>query len=620
MSFFPFEKIRSGQKEFMDDVKKTIDSGSILLADASTGIGKTAAVLAPTLEYAVENNKVIFFLTPRHSQHAIVVETIKKINEQPENIRQIIVADIIGKKWLCNQEAVDVLPSSDFFEYCRRIKEQGKCAFYSNTIHDQKYTKTAYACLNNLKKIPHHAEEIKNICKNTCPYEVALMLAKDSNVIIGDYYHFFSLVRDQMLARIKRDLKDIILIVDEAHNLPSRLRDLLSYKISTTTTHYATKEAVEYQEELDDEIIKCIDYVDNILKKMYKQDSFVTKEQFMRVVQQEYDFSDMITLFMNSAEVVRDYKKRSSIGTLAVFMTAWSGENNGFSRIIEKEFSRGKNSISLNYNCLDCSIPANPVFNGVHSAVLMSGTLRPVDMYINLLGLNSRNSMYKSYQSDFPPENRINISVPEVTTKYTERNDLQYRKISDYINKFCAKISGNTAVFFPSYDIRNNVSQFIETDKAVFLEEPETTKQEKTLLYKDFIESHREGALLLGVQAGSMSEGVDYYGDALSAVIVVGVALEKPTLHTQALIDYYNQKFGKGWDYAYVYPAVLKALQTAGRCIRSETDRGICVFMDKRFHWSTYRKLFPSGMNIQVVANSDELAKAAERFFADKKL
>jgi len=97
MSFFPFEKIRSGQKEFMDDVKKTIDSGSILLADASTGIGKTAAVLAPTLEYAVENNKVIFFLTPRHSQHAIVVETIKKINEQPENIRQIIVADIIGK-------------------------------------------------------------------------------------------------------------------------------------------------------------------------------------------------------------------------------------------------------------------------------------------------------------------------------------------------------------------------------------------------------------------------------------------------------------------------------------------------------------------------------------------
>ncbi len=595
MKFFPFDQIRSGQREFMNDVSSCLSAGQHLLADAPTGIGKTAAVLAPAIDYAINNDKVVFFLTSRHSQHRIVIETVRKMKDKGA---EIIAADIIGKKWLCNQPAVDTLPMPDFFEYCKRMKETNRCEFYNKTFENQKFTKSAYACLHDVKKEPRHAEEIKDIARNHCSYEIILRLTKESNLIIGDYYHVFSIIRDQLLGRMKKDLKDCVVIIDEAHNLPERIRRLLSQRISTLSLYHANNEAKELE---DEELVRKISFIKSSVNEHHSgEDRFVKKDELITKINNRYDYFDLITNLTEAADIVRDEKKKSFIGGIANFLQSWPGNDEGFARIVKQDIVRNKKVIALHYDCLDPALMTKDIFDGIHSSVLMSGTLRPAEMYSDVLGIDPSRTVYKEYKSDFPKENRLNIAIPDVTTKYTERTDQQYMLIANYINRCISKIPGNIAVFFPSYKIRDIVMELLKTDKILFIEEQGMTKKEKNILYETFITSHKEGGLLLGAQAGSYAEGTDYPGEALSAVIVVGIALERPTLKVHALIDYYNKKFGKGWDYAYVYPAVLRALQTSGRCIRSETDRGVCIFMDKRYLWNNYRKLFPKDLSIEV--------------------
>ena len=164
-SFFPFKKIRPGQKEFLNDVNLCLANKKILLAHAPTGIGKTAAVLAPALKYALDNEKIIFFLTPRHSQHLLAIETLKMIKNSSDE--DFIAVDLIGKKWLCPVPYIDKLSNSDFAEYCKIMRKDKKCVFYKNTTKDGKLRKKARNVIRNLKiKQPLHTEDVYYYCKD----------------------------------------------------------------------------------------------------------------------------------------------------------------------------------------------------------------------------------------------------------------------------------------------------------------------------------------------------------------------------------------------------------------------------------------------------------------------
>jgi DNA excision repair protein ERCC-2 len=120
-------------------------------------------------------------------------------------------------------------------------------------------------------------------------------------------------------------------------------------------------------------------------------------------------------------------------------------------------------------------------------------------------------------------------------------------------------------------------------------------------MVKENLEEHKaKGAVLLGVMGGSFSEGIDLPGDLLNGVVVVGIPLERPTLSVQSLIDYYDERFHRGRDYGYNFPAMIKVMQSAGRCIRSENDRGVVVFIDDRFLWKNYRDIFPKSWQFTV--------------------
>jgi DNA excision repair protein ERCC-2 len=224
---------------------------------------------------------------------------------------------------------------------------------------------------------------------------------------------------------------------------------------------------------------------------------------------------------------------------------------------------------------------------------MMSGTLTPMEMYKDILGFEKAELV--EFGSPFPKENRLNMILPITTTKFSERNEAQFKKIAEICAELSNIIPGNIILFFPSYYIRDRVNRhFINLcRKSTFTEQPNLSKDDKKELLEKFKGFRKSGAVLLAAVSGSFGEGIDLPGDYLNAVVVVGLPLSVPDLETKALIRYYDELFSKGWDYGYVFPAMNKVMQNAGRVIRSETDRGAVILLDERYSWHQYNRCFP---------------------------
>lgn len=590
---FPFQEIRKGQEDLINDVYESVKNGKNLIANAPTGLGKTIGVLYPAVKYAIENKKTVFFLTPRHSQHVLAIDTLKKMKEKMD----FVACDIIGKKWLCPVEGIDKLSSGDFTEYCKQMRSEERCPYYKNTIKKHDLTEKAQdAMVKIFREQPIHSENIKDLCPRLCSYEISAKLAEKSNVIVCDYYHIFAPIGEVLLKRLNKKLEDCVIIVDEAHNLPDRIRNLMSVKISSFNLKAAMKEAGENEmNEIYDHLRILNDVMRDLTRNMEIGDQKkIDKNDFVDRISKEVDYYSLLEMLQISGNEIREKQKRSYIGSIAKFLDSWLGDDEGYLRIIEKSTYNSRDVLTLSYKCMDPSLITGDIINDSHSTVLMSATMKPMEMYKDLLGIDDVE--LKEYKSNFPEENRLGIVIPDVTTKYTERNDEEYRRIADYIIRCTDNIPGNTAVFFPSYYFRNIIyNKAIQRGikKEILLEDQQSNKEEKNRLIKKFSSMSEQGAVLFGVMGGSFSEGIDLPGKLLKAVIVVGIPLAKPDLETKSLIEYYNKKFKRGMDYAYIYPALMKVVQAAGRCIRSEKDKGIIVLMDKRYLWSNYRKAVP---------------------------
>jgi DNA excision repair protein ERCC-2 len=609
---FPHEIPRKIQGAFVLQVNEAIKNKQNFLVHAPTGIGKTASVLAPALTNAIKDDLTVFFLTSRHTQHKIAIDTLRQIKQKHDV--KLIVVDMVGKKWMCGQSGVSALTSSEFSEYCKEIREKGKCLYYNNLKTKGKPSITANMVLDELKRIgPQHVEEMNKICMKSklCPYEISCMLGKEANVIIADYYHVLnSHIRDNLFKKIDKHIEECVLIFDEAHNLSSRARKLLTSEVNTITIDLAIKEArqEELMEIADDlaKINEILSSFSNSKLTFDKQECLINKNEFIVETEKITDYEELCGNFTFVAEQVLEKKKRSFAGNVAAFMESWTGPDDGFVRIVSRGFSRsGKPYVSLAYKCMDPALAIKPLVTQCHSAIAMSGTLTPTEMYTDLYGMPKDKTVTVEYDNPFPAKNRLNIIIPETTTKYTARSDKMYELIAKKCAEVVNLVPGNCVIFFPSYRIRDDVYNHFQNLclKTTFLEQSGTSKEERADLLERFKSYKDEGAVLLGASSGSFGEGIDLIGDFLKAVVVVGLPLGKPDLETQELIAYYDQMFGRGWDYGYVYPAIIKTMQNAGRCIRSDTDRGVVVFLDERYMWRSYFNCFPKDWNIEVNTN-----------------
>ncbi|PIN80223.1 hypothetical protein COV13_03970 [Candidatus Woesearchaeota archaeon CG10_big_fil_rev_8_21_14_0_10_32_9] len=610
-ALFPHDNMRDIQDVLVHAVARAVEDKSNLIVHAPTGLGKTAASIAPALANALKTKKTIFFLTSMHTQHKMAIDTIRDIKNK-HNVK-IISVDIIGKKHMCLQPGVNILHTREFTEYCKELREDGKCSFFTKLKKDDDLsfeTKTALAELKDVSPATTHNLLSISEKHKVCPYEVSILLGKDSQIIVADYYYLFHpKIRESFLKKIDKELSDAIIIVDEAHNLPGRIRNLASEKL----TNIAIKRAISEAEEFEDlRAIRILKKLLSILNE-YSDDEFekyVTKESFVSKLNEVVDYHGAMDTLVDLAAEVRKEKKQSYCGSIAVFLDAWDSDEEGYTRIFSRSPGLREEILTLNFKCLDPGVLSKRVIDAASSVILMSGTLTPTYMYREVLGFDKEDTVEMTLKSPFPETNKLSIIIPRTSTKFTTRNDEQYAEMAKILEKIVNAVPGNSAVFFPSFKMRDDVYRFMKNcEKTIFTESQGLSKQEKEELLENFKSYKNVGAVLLGTITGSFGEGIDLPGDYLKGVVIVGLPLQKPDLETKAFIDYYDKKFKKGWDYGYVFPAFNKTLQSAGRCIRSETDKGIIVFLDERYAWPSYMRCFPESWNLKTTLLYESLIK-----------
>lgn len=601
MNLFPFETVRPEQDKLIKSCKAAFENEETLLAHAPTGLGKTVASLVPALEYALENDKIIFFVTGRHTQHKIALDTLRAIKDSHQI--PVAVVNLIGKRHMCLQENITSLKSKDFSDYCRLLREDKKCVYFENLKKGEELSPETHEVRKKLtQRSPVDPNEMKNLCQEylLCPYEIAVLQSRKAKVIVTDYQYLFNKdIRELFLKKLNKSLQDVIIIVDEAHNLPERVKDQGSDYLSTIAIARAISEADKYhQEELLEILQKLADFMKKTLGSV--EEKYVSKELLLDFISDlGQDVESLIKWFDQVADTVREDQKSSYLGGIASFLKTWTDANEGYTRIIHKQ--RGKyQSTILSCRCLDPGIITKQVFEDAHSSILMSGTFTPTSMYANLLGISNPKELFLN--SPFPKENRLSIIIPKTSTRFTSRSDQMWKNISDYIAKAADVIPGNVAAFFPSYYLLEQVKNYLQTTtkKTVIAEYSGMSRDDKHEMLERFKSYKETGALLLGVITGNFGEGIDLPGDQLKGVVVVGLPFQKPDLEAKALISYYDQKFGRGWDYGYNIPAFNKTLQSAGRCIRTGTDKGAIIFLDERYADPRYKRLFPEDWNPNI--------------------
>lgn len=624
--YFPHDEIRNIQDELISNIITALNTKKHLITHAPTGLGKTAAALAPALTYALKNQKTIFFLTSRHTQHKVAIETLNLIKDKHN--QDFISTDIVGKKHLCIQKGIEKLYNSEFIEFCKNLREDGTCEFYNNT-YENKQMKLSFESeeiIDNLKMIGiNTSKDVLKKCKQNkkklCPYEISYRLAKDAKVIIGDYYHIFNpYIQTTFLNKIGKKLEDCIIIIDEGHNLPERIRELMSEQLSISRLDRAINEAKKYGYNETRLILyeikeKLIQLGDMVPEK--ETELLINHKEFTKKISEIDEYKKIVDDLIFVGDEIRKDHKRSYIAGIAELMYHWSDnkQEEELSGKTKKEWDEAfvcylkidpkNDEIIIRSRCLDPSIITENIIKESHSTIMMSGTLSPINMYNDVIGFETKRTIHKDLPCPFPEKNKLSLIIPETSTKYTERNETQYKKIATMAVNITNTINGNVAIFFPSYYIKSEIEKYFKKmyNNKIFSEDSTFTSEERNELIEEFKKHKNDGSVLFAVASGSYGEGIDLPGDFLKGVIVVGLPLNKPDIETKELINYYDKKFKRGWDYGYLFPAFNKTLQNAGRCIRTHNDKGIIVYLDERYTWKNYYKCFPKSLKLKITNN-----------------
>lgn len=596
---FRFKKIRSFQKEMMDDIYKVLGTGSNILINAPTGVGKTDASISSALEFAIKNGLSVLFLTPKISQHKIALETLRGIKKL--FYKDLKFVDIVGKQKLCTNPSVNRNEGEMFYSKCAELIKEGKCSYYKRF---KEYAETGNVPLELEESVffGHNKMFKESYDFGVCGYEISMYLAKTSNVIIADYSHILNPgVRILFLKKISQTLNNCIIIWDEAHNIIEAASSYFNSSINNGIIESASEELRSLGSNIDLDYLKFS--MNSIGKKSLanKNSAFVDIKEMPENIISDPEIPEL--LIKAGLEYLKKTKlKRSAIIKIAKFIELWSDEDRTLIRIISKK----SGILKLSINCI---YPARvlSIFDEVYSNIFMSATLMPLSMYSDMFGMPDATA--KEYKSPFSSNNRLALIDDNVTTKFTSRSVEEYKKIAERIELVSERIPGSVAVFFPSFTILNNVKRYMRF--KLHVQRREMNSMETENLIESFKNDHL--SVMFGVMGGSLSEGIDYSGNVIKGIIIVGIPLAPPDLELSAKINYLNNRFnGKGNEYSYTIPAIRRVIQAAGRAIRNENDRATIIFMDKRYRWRMYLSLINSSLEL---VNSDNYLNTVERFW-----
>lgn len=620
--FFPYTP-RKLQLGMIKIISSYLQKRTHMVLEASTGIGKTIVNLASILPYAKENGFKVIYTARTHSQMDRVIEELQKISEK-EPVSGIAMR---GRESFCLNSMVLKNANSNraLQVMCKHLKTTKKCEYFVN----MKNEKILHPVLREFSIRPATAEYIFDISQSAkiCPAEAVRKVLPEVDVVACSYLYLFDPdIRKSFLESMNVELQDLIVIIDEAHNLPDMVKNVTSDSMSSFSMTRATREAMQHGR---DDFVKFYDSVVEFLSEQNKKmklydevavDAGVILENLELQCGLELDdefFSDMLELGesirYNLAKVGKD--PRSSLGSIGEFFFKWydSIGHDDFTYSMEKKvFQDGKETyVVLNLNALDPSKGIYPVLSNVETSLSVTGTLGDPTAYTLLTGINRLNHISNIFPSPYDDKNVKTLVLKELSTLYKQRTPAMYKRIVNAICAVAADTPANVGLFVPSYKIMEELLSYGLEDfapKDLIITKSGMKSAENDLLIDRFKKkANRGGAILCTVLGGRSSEGSDFPGDTMNTVIVVGIPFAPPTVRVKAQIDYMDKKFpGKGWLLSYQIPAINRAAQAAGRPVRSLDDKALIVFIDYRYDTGKVKTHLPGWIRDSIEYISPE--------------
>ncbi len=634
-AYFPYNSVRPHQDDFISTVYSAVDNKRSVLIEGSNGLGKTISSLSACLPVAIKKNLKILYVARTHRQHDRVIEELRAVYKR----HPVSGVSIRGRNEMClNAFAADGgFDSKSMMEVCELLKAKGRCPFYVNVDN------RTYDYLQLQQQVathPYMASEILRFCrkKELCPYELVKGAVSDAKVIALSYLYVFDpQIRNAFLKNLETDLGKIILIVDEAHNLPETAVDISSSSLSLFVMKQAESEAKHFGKKDIEEFVSFFrDEVEKITDKVSKEE-IISPDSLIEIIQKQGNIANPEKFFEHMHDEGGAIKKtllaegknpRSYVHAMGEFLLKWHDtvDDDSFINVASHYFTKENNKTAkLEIVALDPAKITEPIFASTYANVIMSGTLQPLEAYARITRLPQSTVRFLA-PSPFAKEHVFSAVSCGVTTSMEKRTPLMYKTMIERINEVVNSTPTNTGVFAASFQVLNQLLEAGLEDsllKPLFHEHRGMTSKANEKLVQDFkVCGCKGGAVFLGVQGGRTSEGVDFPGNQMDSVIVVGVPYAEPTPRVKAQIDYYEKCFpGLGREYGYILPAMKKASQAAGRPIRTLEDKGAIVFLDYRFSTTYCRNFLPSWItnSMKVLPDKrDVLAVEVSDFFRNQ--
>lgn len=589
---FPFP-YREGQKKLVSDVYLTILRNKRLFIEAPTGVGKTISTVFPAIKAMGEGLvPKLFYLTAKTITRTVAEETKQLLTGRGLLLKAVTIT---AKDKICILEKADCNPDS-----CERAK--GHYDRVNEAVFDLLVSEDDIS----REKILEYADKYK-----VCPFEMCLDTATWADMIICDYNYVFD--PNVYLKRFFQNEKknDYVILIDEAHNLVDRAREMYS-AVLVKEEFLQVKRLVKGK---DKPLEKALDTVNSDLLKL-KRECDETKEQenisdivlhLLHLMSKYEDFLTEHKNFDGKEEVLSTYMNiRHFLGIYDVYNDKY---------ITYTDYTE-QGEFFLKLLCMDPSDNLKSRLDKVRSAVFFSATLLPIRYYKEQLG--GREEDYAVYApSPFEKEKRLIAVGKDVSTRYTKRNEKEYRKIIEYIKVFTESRQGNYMVFFPSYQMLNQVEELSRgTLSNVIVQESSMTEEEKESFLNDFTQNPESSRIAFCVMGGVFSEGIDLKYDRLIGAVIVGAGLPMVSGEKELFRKYYQETKNSGFEYAYLYQGMNKVLQSAGRVIRTTEDKGAILLLEERFLDNRYQELFPREWFPYQVVNRKELKELTEQFWS----
>ena len=616
---FPFEP-RSGQRQLMDAVTAAIREERRLYVQASTGSGKTIATLFPALK-AMGTGKVsrIAFLTAKTMTRRPVLDCLELLRRQDVAVNVLVVT---ARDKICplrdRAQGADVRarPLTSLCNPHECPYARGHYDAVNDALYDAISTRDVLDATHITSVATRH---------HVCPYELQRDVTRWADLIICDYHYAFA--PSASLFGLADDSDGGVYLVDEAHNLVERMRDMYSAQLVASDLKALERllgahDAFAQLTKTLRAVIATFPAWEKALPTTARSSARVRgRRPAYQVVRMSDELTDSIAALSDGIDTTleeypfptgnaygHDERAQSQSGTaieaflalrdmslnLRGFLGALQRTEAGYVTFLDRTEAGGK---ALRIFCVNPSHDLDKRLEQTKAAVFFSGTLLPMEYHQRLLAAKEDDaSLY--VQASFDHRRQQVLIGTDLSARYSQRGPQLYARIASYLMALTHARPGNYLVFLPSYAMIAEVEKALgrlADNRTMIVQRPAMRETERERFVAKFRDKHASDASLVGlcVLGGIFGESIDLPGEALVGVVVVGTGMPRASGEREVIRDYFDAKEGRGFAYAYTYPGANKVLQAAGRLMRSEEDHGVVLLLDDRFLERELREVFP---------------------------